>query len=614
MRKCLLLSMSALLLILIGCAQPYLNEFEINNDSENGREIAGQWVAVPGNNLKQISVGNAYHVWGVNDSNYIYYWDGSSWINVPGRLKHVSVGNDGTVWGINPNNAIYRRDGSNWLQIPGSFVQVAVGNANYVWSIDSGNAIYRWTGSSWEQVPGALKCVAIGNDGKVWGVNPDNVIYRRDGANWIEIPGRLKQISVGNANYVWGVNPGNAVYKWTGTSWEEVGGSFKCVAIGNDGTAWGVNPDGDISRWDSITITPTPTSTPTPTTTPITFEKLDVPFISQLEPNPTNGGYDGRANCGPASLAMCIDAYGKRPSGYENDHDFVHRVRYQMTGVADNPANNPYTTIPQMQDALSGYYQELLPSTFHTSLSEVKNKVMVEGKPVIAFVYAPGLLPRQYPVDWATNHFIVVTGYSSDGQWVYVNDPLDYYDGQQPDNGAPNKYTYDSFSASFLYEALAVGPGLLTGPLPTTPPSGEIIVDDGDPGFSLEGTMAYWYYATNPTYYYNHDMYWTYVNGGSVSNWIIWRPNLPEAGNYKVEAWITWDNATTGHAPYTVYYSGGSITYYINQLNFSEEWVSLGTHYFNNGTDGYVKLTDATGEDPNSLLKIGVDALRWTRQ
>lgn len=56
-------------------------------------------------------------------------------------------------------------------------------------------------------------------------------------------------------------------------------------------------------------------------------------------------------------------------------------------------------------------------------------------------MYATQFLPRQYPLSWATNHFVVVTGFSDDGLWVYVNDPLDYYDGQIPNNGAPNQYT-----------------------------------------------------------------------------------------------------------------------------------------------------------------------------
>jgi murein DD-endopeptidase MepM/ murein hydrolase activator NlpD len=151
-------------------------------------------------------------------------------------------------------------------------------------------------------------------------------------------------------------------------------------------------------------------------------------------------------------------------------------------------------------------------------------------------------------------------------------------------------------------------------PVVTPVPPSVIVIDDGDSGFTLKGPSSYWTYATSTSYYYNHDMYWTYVNGSSVSNSAEWRPNLQVAGNYKVEAYITWDNATTTYAPYTIYYSGGSSVYHINQAIRSEEWVDLGTYNFASGTGGYVVITDATGEDPNSLLKIGIDAVRWTRQ
>ena len=55
---------------------------------------------------------------------------------------------------------------------------------------------------------------------------------------------------------------------------------------------------------------------------------------------------------------------------------------------------------------------------------------------------------------------MVVTGFSDDGLWVYVNDPLDYYDGQIPNNGAPNQYTYASFQAAYYNSGLAIGDGL----------------------------------------------------------------------------------------------------------------------------------------------------------
>jgi hypothetical protein len=187
-------------------------------------------------------------------------------------------------------------------------------------------------------------------------------------------------------------------------------------------------------------------------------DRLPVPFISQLEYRP-DGAYTGRNNCGPASLAMGIDAYGQRPAGYEDDHAFVHLLRYQMTGVADDPFNNGYSNFTQMRNGLDQYYAGLGWSNVG-DMQDLEYTVVVERTPVIVFVDATQFLPRQYPLSWATYHFVVVTGFSDDGHWVYVNDPLDYFDGQIPNNGAPNQYTYASFQAAYYNSGLAVGGGL----------------------------------------------------------------------------------------------------------------------------------------------------------
>jgi hypothetical protein len=57
--------------------------------------------------LKQISVGSASHIWGVNANDQIFQRVNNVWQIISGSLKHVSVGTDGTVWGVNANNDIF---------------------------------------------------------------------------------------------------------------------------------------------------------------------------------------------------------------------------------------------------------------------------------------------------------------------------------------------------------------------------------------------------------------------------------------------------------------------------------------------------------------------------
>jgi N-acetylmuramoyl-L-alanine amidase len=250
-------------IVLIGCSITPPDEFyPMNGQSANESSQSGYiWTQLEGR-LKQISVGNANHVWGVNGTNAIYRWTGSAWIQVDGTLKQVSIGNDGDVWGVTVNDDIYRRTGNTWIQISGKLKQISVGNANNVWGVNDSNAIYRWTGSGWIQVAGKLKYVSVGNDGDVWGINLQADIYRRTGTTWTQIPGKLTQISVGNAHNVWGVNGSNAIYRWTGSGWSQVDGALKCVSVGNDGDVWGINVYNDI--YHRIAETP-PVTTPEPT-------------------------------------------------------------------------------------------------------------------------------------------------------------------------------------------------------------------------------------------------------------------------------------------------------------------------------------------------------------
>jgi len=138
------------------------------------------------------------------------------------------------------------------------------------------------------------------------------------------------------------------------------------------------------------------------------------------------------------------------------------------------------------------------------------------------------------------------------------------------------------------------------------------IVDDDDSGFS-KYPAAYWYKRYIG---YQSDMYFTYVNGNTVSNYALWKPKLKSAGNYLVEVYIPSNYATTKSAKYKVVANGVTYNYTVNQLSYSDKFVPLGTVYFNGSNNGteYVKLTDATGEGPNTTTMVGFDAVRWTKQ
>lgn len=146
------------------------------------RRIGTSWASVPGA-LKQVSVGSAQHIWGVNSGNDLWRWTGSTWIRIAsGTIKYVSAAADGTVWAISTNDAILRWNGSAFSTMPGAAVQVSVGSASNVWVVNATGRVFRWIGSTWEVVDsaGLCKAVAAGADGTVLVIRAsDNSVYRR---------------------------------------------------------------------------------------------------------------------------------------------------------------------------------------------------------------------------------------------------------------------------------------------------------------------------------------------------------------------------------------------------------------------------------------------------
>jgi uncharacterized protein YvpB len=170
--------------------------------------------------------------------------------------------------------------------------------------------------------------------------------------------------------------------------------------------------------------------------------RLVVPFIHQYFNDPTS------ADCGPASLAMVLDAYGKRPASMKGDDPaFLKAVRGatkkpdvhaytgfgDLTTALDDPLfRTPYTVIPKGTD----------PQVREQNLQRIKEAVG-QRKPVVMLINS-NTLGRSYG-----GHWIVVTGFSDDGQYVFVNDP-DLRTAQRPSwdkraLGGQTRWPYDLF-------------------------------------------------------------------------------------------------------------------------------------------------------------------------
>ncbi|MCB8977139.1 MAG: hypothetical protein H6657_06890 [Ardenticatenaceae bacterium] len=143
---------------------------------------------------------------------------------------------------------------------------------------------------------------------------------------------------------------------------------------------------------------------------------------------------------------------------------------------------------------------------------------------------------------------------------------------------------------------------------PTPPPSGSVIIDNTSSGFIAGGTASSWRSSTAG---YNGGMLWTYNNDYARNgyNWARWYPSLT-AGRYELFVYIPAKNATATTARYWVSHRDGFTLKVVNQLAYSDQWVSLGTYWFRGTGSDYVSLSDVTGEAYLSRL-VGFDAMKW---
>ena len=186
-------------------------------------------------------------------------------------------------------------------------------------------------------------------------------------------------------------------YVWTGLA----PGTYKCTFV------LAFNAYGNSSWSDQACVTTPANSTTVP---------LLVPYLRQYK-----GQASQNVDCGPAAVAMAVQYRNKRPAGL-GDGAFITQVR-RNGGVGDDTS---YTNFGNLETALGSYgltwsevSQNLSPAP--AAQFQAMWDATRAGKPVIALVNGPTLGRGSNYGD----HWVVVTGVSSDGQTVYLNDPDD---------------------------------------------------------------------------------------------------------------------------------------------------------------------------------------------
>ncbi len=288
-------------------------------------------------------------------------------------------------------------------------------------------------------------------------------------------------------------------------------------------------------------------------------------------------------------------------------------------------------------DATAIVWWERLSSPSPVWRAEYFNNPYLIGAPVLvrdeANIYydwgmgspAPGVAADNFSVRWTGTINVTASGNytfqttSDDGVRVWVDGGLliDQWRDQPATTASAVRFVsagahpviveyYDRYSTSLIYFAWGLGTPIPPGPIPPIP-SSEIIVDNLDPGFQKGGPSSSWYYRSVG---YKGHTYWTYNSDTAVYNFAKWVPQLPQAGNYEVFAFIPKQRADTRSARYRIYHNGEEHSHWVNQSIYFDKWVSLGTYYFAASGSEHVYLDDVTGE-PYAAYKIGFDAVKF---
>ncbi|WP_170285257.1 DNRLRE domain-containing protein [Micromonospora palomenae] len=139
------------------------------------------------------------------------------------------------------------------------------------------------------------------------------------------------------------------------------------------------------------------------------------------------------------------------------------------------------------------------------------------------------------------------------------------------------------------------------------PAANVVTKDDGDSGTSVVGT---WPYSTSTLKAQGINGDYKYHGSSSSSDTHTWVPTITESGDYQVEVhYVGSPLDRPNNAPYTVYFSGGSKRYEVDQTTPDSQgkWVTLGTHPFVAGTTGKVVLNGVPGTSAIA------DAVRFTK-
>ncbi|QDV73591.1 fibronectin type III domain-containing protein [Botrimarina mediterranea] len=123
----------------------------------------------------------------------------------------------------------------------------------------------------------------------------------------------------------------------------------------------------------------------------------------------------------------------------------------------------------------------------------------------------------------------------------------------------------------------------------------EAVLDNDDAGVTFSGG---WSNSTSSIYFGDAgDVPYRYASTSLTETATVqYRPDLPEAGFYPVYTWARPGTDRATDQLYRVHHSGGATEVKVNHQMVGNGLVYLGTYYFDEGTEGYVEISNKSSE------------------
>ena len=383
-----------------------------------------------------------------------------------------------------------------------------------------------------------------------------------------------------------------------------------------------------------------------PETLPIEFKDINVkadrsivylgpvPYVHQKYDTPS--WHNGSGSCAPTTCAMAFAYYNLLPPwNVSVDH-----------GYSWDPHTNPYGSYVADKYRFNEFYYEIYEAAYSTDAWGGYG-FMWDGS------YSPNSRQRTYITQhyltsnqlWTSSctfnytkdeidlnyvhpicsyithsgHLTLAIGYVENQHTLIFNDPwgnknttgYPSYDGEDAYYDWPG---YNNGYANLDADGTHGGVAWTTRARGTETTYNDTIIDSNfyNHGFYINNTengSHQRYFRDANAGYNNH--FWYTISMNSTNDWcyVTWTPNLSQAADYEVFAYIPEIYAEAQNAKYIINHDEGSNEVLIDQSAFSGQWVSLGIYSFSPSSSGYVYLGDNTGIDGQN---IAFDAVKWS--